>query len=389
MKKLALLLIISTVFAVPPSFSATNVSVTAANAQGVDVSMRCNDIEIVNGSLWVALDGKILKVDKETGLCAEFAVGEMTDPGQYKVWNIATRNAEDIWFSCSIAGAAHYVGTAFKIDNGINATTAMRCSRVAIDNEGKSWVSTGAGGIWKFEADAWTLAYPYMGEGVGMYYTTGMEFDSDGALWWTSSQMADGFGYCTPTAGCQTLTRHDETLYEALSDYRFVSLAIDEADTKWMGLNWPEVVAYHKDGKWERIKLIDELESGVDYAFDVNDAQVGPDGRFWVAYKQSLFAISPERTVEEMKLPLNEEVGVITCFKHDGDDIWIGTSKGGVIKWNGTSALPLDLAAGVESVVTDSAVDDTPIYDLNGRRVEQTMPGQVYVRGGRKFVEVR
>lgn len=345
---------------------------------------RCNDVETVGDNVWVATGARVVRIEKATGAQTEFVVDEVNEIGQYMVNNIAAHGGDDIWFSCSVAGTAHYDGAEFTVENGLQAMASKMCRRVAVDGDGNPWASTGIGGIWSLDGNRWSQTYPYCGEGVGMFYTTGMAFDMEGTLWWMSSQMSEGFGYCAPGAGWQAVTAQNNGLYEALADYKFTSLAIDGGDTKWLGLNWPEVVAYHKDGTWERIKLISDFENGVDYVFDVNDAQTGPDGRIWVAYKQSLFAVGTGNSVEETRIPLDVEAGIITCFKHDGDVIWIGTSKGGLYKWTGSSVEHFDLSAGVERVATDGAADETPIYDLHGRRVERMVPGQIYVRGGRK-----
>lgn len=361
----------------------------AAQVQDPQAYVRCADVEVVDGELWVATGARVVKIEKATGAQTEFVIDEVNENGQFTVNNIAAHGGDDIWFSCSVAGTAHYDGAEFTVENGLQATASKRCSRVAVDGDGIPWASTGVGGIWGLDGGAWSQDYPYGGEGVGMYYTTGMAFDSEGLLWWTGSMIADGLGYCSPKDGWQSVTGQNNELMEAFAGFQFVSLAIDEAGTKWMGLNWPAVAAYHKDGTWERIELVTEFEDGVDYAYNAYDAQVGPDGRVWVAYKQSLFAINADKTVEELKIPLDADAGVITCFKHDGDVIWIGTSKGWLCKWDGTAVEHFNLSAGVESVAADSESDDAPTYDIYGRRVERTVPGNIYIRGGRKFVEVR
>ena len=38
------------------------------------------------------------------------------------------------------------------------------------------------------------------------------------------------------------------------------------------------------------------------------------------------------------------------------------------------------------SSMTDNTVSDDTIYDVLGRRVSSTVPGSVYIRGGKKFV---
>lgn len=43
--------------------------------------------------------------------------------------------------------------------------------------------------------------------------------------------------------------------------------------------------------------------------------------------------------------------------------------------------------ASIESIVADGAAsDDTTVYDLEGRRVTHPVEGQIYIRGGKKFV---
>ncbi len=42
--------------------------------------------------------------------------------------------------------------------------------------------------------------------------------------------------------------------------------------------------------------------------------------------------------------------------------------------------------AGVEGVTLPTADEDLPVYGLDGRRVKTTVPGHIYIKGGKKFV---
>ena len=40
----------------------------------------------------------------------------------------------------------------------------------------------------------------------------------------------------------------------------------------------------------------------------------------------------------------------------------------------------------VNTAISAQSTDNAPIYDLSGRRVQRTVKGSLYIKGGRKFM---
>lgn len=345
-----------------------------------------NDIEVVGNDLWLAQGATIIKRDKTTGEQMRFTLEDYDRFTSGNVCNIAAKSADDVWFSCSWAGIVHYDGEKFELSNQMGATQTLRCYFVAFDNEGALWASLGYGGFSRLVDGLWVKTYEYEGsEFYAAYHNTGMAFDSNNKMWWTANQSMDGFGYCSPEAGWNAISSEND-FYDLYGSYSFNTLAIDSDDNKWLGVKGSQMLKYGAEGNPQLFSLVNVFHDG-DNTAPVYDAQVGPDGRIWVAVRNALYAFTGKDDIERVEIPFAESDVRIRSFKHDGDGIWLGTAEHGLFYWHDGQLESVDLSAGVDDVIADVS-DDTaaPTYDIMGRRVERTVPGCLYIRAGRKFV---
>lgn len=241
-----------------------------------------NDIEVVGDDIWLAQGATIIKRDKTTGEQLRFTVENYDQFTSGTVCNIAAKSAEDVWFSCSWAGIAHYDGEKFELSNQVGATSASRCYFVAFDSEDVLWASLGARCFSRLVDGSWVETYEYGGsEFYPAYHNTGMAFDSNNRMWWTANQPTAGFGYCSAEAGWYAVGREND-FYDSYGSCYFSALAIDAGNNKWLGVKGSQVLKYGADGDAQLFSLVNEFHDGDNIA-PVYDAQVGPDGRIWVA----------------------------------------------------------------------------------------------------------
>lgn len=212
-----------------------------------------------------------------------------------------------------------------------------------------------------------------------------MAFDTDNKMWWSASQPLDGFGYCAPETGWLAISNNDD-FHNQYGTCTFNSLAIDTDNNKWLGVKGSAILKYGADGSTQLFTLFDVFHDG-DNTAPVLDVQIGPDGRVWAANGHSLYAFTGKDDLERIEIPFPEEDVTISCFKHDGDGIWIGTAGHGLFHWREGRFESVDLSAGVRDIAADEIADrEAPVYDIMGRKVERTTPGNLYIRGGHKFV---
>lgn len=97
---------------------------------------------------------------------------------------------------------------------------------------------------------------------------------------------------------------------------------------------------------------------------------VGSNGSKWIVTPWNLatFIEYKEYSVYEFEIP----AGLITT--PTGQMYYIKTTR-----------VPLNLQSGIRGVSSEDR-RELPVYDLYGRRVENPVPGNIYIRGGKKFV---
>lgn len=348
---------------------------------------RCNDIQLTGDDLWIAVDGSVLKRNLSTGRQTElFNFANHEQSSADAVYNIAAKASDDVWVSCGKAGVAHYDGEKVELSNSVGASASSRCRFVGFDRNGTLWAALGYGGFSKYESGEWHNAYDYRGSDIySSYYVTGMSFDSGNKMWWSASQPRDGFGYCSPETEWCAISDSDD-FYNQYGTHTLNSLAIDTDNNKWLGVKGSSILKYGADESTQLFTLYEVFHDG-DNTAPVLDVQIGPDGRVWVANGHSLCAFTCKDDIERIEIPFPEKDVVITCFKHEGDGIWIGTDAHGLFHWQGGRLESVNLSAGVCDITADETVDrETPVYDIMGRTVKRTVPGNLYIRGGHKFI---
>lgn len=367
------------------AFSFTSLMIIGQNQPLTQTAF--NDIEIVGNDLWIAQGATIIKRDRTTGEQLKYVVDDENADGLSTVRNIVILDADNVWFSCSRSGVGHYDGTGFNVANPMaSGSKAVVCQYVARDSHDTPWMACGLNGFYKLVNGEWTKGYDYRGsEMYAAYINNGMVFDGYDRLWWTANQSIDGFGYCAPAEGWHCVSGED-AYKEKYGSYSYNSMAIDAQNCKWLGLQYPAVIRYSADGSSELFELPIVSGDGMKRG-SVFSAQIGPDGRVWVAHQCALYAFTCKDDIERIEIPFAQSDARIRSFKHDGDGIWIGTASNGLFYWHDGQLDPVDLNAGAGDITADVADGtDSPVYDIMGRRVELTIPGRVYIRSGRKFV---
>lgn len=353
-------------------------------AQVSSIDWRVNRIAVAGDNLWLAAEKGVVRYNKITGLSEVFPLEGYERSAWRRVMDVAAVGEDDVWAACGTAGVAHYDGTAMTFGNEVKAGSDRSCDIIVAGPDETVWAAVGYGGFWRYAGGIWTQEYQYGGSDIySGYHNTGLAFDALGTPWWTAMVPSAGFGYCDRESGWVCLSRDNHNLNETLLQ----SLVIDIKGNKWIGCQWPRIIKYSAKGDVEIIPLT-TISGGDDNAVPVYEVQMGPDGRVWGCYKQSLYSVTGKDDVERIDIPIPSG-DMISSFKHDGDVIWVGTLYNGLYRWENGSLSHLDLSAGVSEVSTDAMSGDTDaaVYDIMGRRVDHRQPGQLYIRAGKKFVE--
>lgn len=364
------------------------VSAQISQADGLPLTQTMiSDIEIEGDNLWLAQGATIIKRDKISREQLKYVVSDENNDGLKSVRNITVKSAGDVWFSCTASGVGHYDGEGFEVTNpATSVSRSAQCQYVAVDNDGAVWVACGMRGFYKRDGVYWTKVYEYGGGDMyAAYINTGMAFDDDNQLWWCANQSVDGFGYCSAGAGWYCISSV-ESYRETYDNCTYNTMTIDSRGNKWLGLQYPAVMKHSADGSNELFSLAVGSSDGTPKG-SVFDAQIGPDGRVWVAHQDALYAFTGKDDIERIELPFSDDGVRIRSFKHDGDGIWIGTAAHGLFLWRAGQLESVDLSAGISDVMADEAAySDVSVYDIMGRRVESTIPGNLYISAGRKFI---
>lgn len=361
--KSILIVAIMTLLGAMPCMSSTNV-----------FRMKKSD-----GGFWVTSSDGVALYNASDNSFTTFKAEEVGLTAPVNLYGIAVNGVDDVWFGSTGSYVAHYNGHDFQL-----FATPARMSRVVdVDTDGKLWVGASERGLMSYDGSKWET---YEIESISSsLFSQGVKVDEgDGTVWSAMSNgMGEGFGYIDPE-GWHSVSLASESFRDATGD-SFSSLAIADDGCKWMGLYGGRVCRFINTDDYQVIDLSDREPSEMSTCWS-NDVHAGPDARMWVACHHSIYAIGANGDVEETHIPLGDEDGEITCFLHDGDAIWIGTSKGGLLRWESGQLGRVNLSAGVVEITMKPDDSDAPAYDVTGRRVESVVPGNIYIKAGRKFV---
>lgn len=344
------------------------------------------DMEKVGDTLWLIMDKDAIAYNTVTGVYDtyhyyDYCTVHPDFANRYtnSVFNsVSAVNENEVWFGSTGNGIGLFDGSTMTW----TTLDAYFCYIVKKDNNGFLWVGTGWNGLFRYDGEKWSKISTSAITAFPVH--TDIEFDEFGLAWATMrSGGSAGFGYSNGNSWTSIAFKapnwHDDFKTDSFS-----SLAIDDSDYKWLGLQHETKVCRFK--KWNNYEII-ELPSETSASQRTSDIQVGPDGRVWVASGKALYAIDNAKNIETIEIPLTAGDDYILCFRHDGDAIWIGTAKSGLHKWDGTTLTKVEGTAGIATVTADTDTDaDTATYDLMGRKVERTIPGHLYIRSGRKFI---
>lgn len=336
-------------------------------------------MEKSDGGFWVTSSEGVALYNASGNSFTTYKVEDVRLDAPVNLYGIAVNGADDVWFGSTGSYVAHYNGYDFQL-----VATPARMSRVVdIDANGKLWVGASERGLMCYDGSKWKT---YEIESISSsLFSQGVKVDESDCTVWSamSNGMGGGFGYIDPE-GWHSVSLASESFKDATGD-SFSSLAIDADGCKWLGLYGGRVCRFRNIDDYQMINLNDNEPSEMSTYWS-NDVHAGPDAKMWVACHHSLYAIGVSGDVEETHISLGDEDGEITCFLHDGDAMWIGTSKGGLLRWKSGQLSRVNLSAGVVEITMEPEDSDAPAYDIMGRRVESVVPGTVYIKAGRKFV---
>lgn len=361
------------------------VAVLAGAGQG-KAATRCADVEVAGDNVWVAVGAELIKLDKTGGNQVRYVVDVDNANNQSSVVDIAVDAAGNVWAACGFAGVAHFDGSALTVAKPASGSRDY-CSRVALAADGSPTVALGYGGFYSYAGGQWAKLYEYGGSDIyGGYTNNGLAFDPDGRLWWTASQSADGFGYCSAADGWHAVSR--ETAFATdFGGYLPTSLAVDDKGVKLIGVRGASFIKYDSDGT-AGVAALPVSAAEAEKSLPVSDIQVTAGGKVMMAYGASIYSVvytHAEGSAESIDLQLAADE-TVTCFCPDGERLFVGTSEGNLYVWDGSALNPLDISAGVGQVAADVDDVDAPTYDIIGRRVETTVPGSLYIKAGCKFI---
>lgn len=351
-----------------------------------NAATHCADIEVSGDNVWVAVGAELIKLDKIGGNQTRYVIDADNVNSQSSVVNIAADAAGNVWAACGFAGVARFDGSALTVAKPATGGHDY-CSRIALAADGTPMAALGYGGFYSNVGGQWTKVYEYGGSDIyGGYANNGLAFDSDGRLWWTATQSTDGFGYCSATDGWHAVSRETAFVTD-YGSYQPTSLAVDDKGVKLIGVRGASFIKYDADGTTGVVALPAQADEA-EMSMPVRDIQALHGGKVMMAYGASIYSVvytPAEGSAERVDLPLAAGE-TVTCFCPDGDGLFVGTSEGNLYFWDGSALNPLDIHAGVEQVAADVADDDAPTYNIMGHRVETIVPGNLYIRAGRKFI---
>lgn len=99
--------------------------------------------------------------------------------------------------------------------------------------------------------------------------------------------------------------------------------------------------------------------------------------------------------IEGLGTTFNGSLGSYTFERPTCQESWVNTERPGIdsslvrvydSEDNLVYGSPFVSGNSADGIEADAAGSDATVYDVFGRRVRLTVPGSVYIRGGKKFV---
>ena len=99
--------------------------------------------------------------------------------------------------------------------------------------------------------------------------------------------------------------------------------------------------------------------------------------------------------IEGLGTTFNGSLGSYTFERTTCMEPWVNTERPGIdsslvrvydSEYNLLYGSPFVSGNSVDGIEADAAGSNAPVYDVFGRRIDTTVPGSVYIRGGKKFV---
>lgn len=238
-------------------------------------------------------------------------------------------------------GLVRFDGKEWKVYNEYNSGLTSNCiNDIAIDKHGVLWMATGSygdnqiswkrGGIASFDGSNWSV-YSVSNSGFSTNWINSIEIDDNDNKW-----IGTAAGLWVLNNGEIKNISFVNTLYS--NDV--IDIKEDLIGRVYFILRYGDVVLFDGDD-WKRIP---HIHSG--YGEDrINNISIDSENNAWVGYKNGIIKFdSLGHTFYNYLnscLPSGISVAWINIDKED--NIWIGTSRHGLIKWDGTECITYNM----------------------------------------------
>ena len=279
--------------------------------------------------LWIATNGGLVKLNKPTGEKTYYnrAVGGLPDN---HLRNLIKDKDGNLWVTTQYQGIGCLAGESCQVYNTRNSALHYDeyCLSAAIDPDGNKWFGT-LYYLNKFDGTHWqSWTTPNSAIEI-IWMINDMKFDKQGILW---------IGGQSPT---WSFARFDGDKMEPFKERFGVvnSIEIDEKDDIWLATK-NGLVKYDREEFTDYTQDNPELSGSTITCVRKDDA-----GNIW--FTSGIFLIKYDgKQFIRYEAPLRDkDYDYLTCLEHDGDVVWIGTRKSGLMKFLNGSFNYMDINA--------------------------------------------
>lgn len=351
---------------------------------------RVNRVAVIGDDVWATTVNGVVRYTPSTGESKWFFQGSQSNSDY--CWDIVPDGQGGVVIGSSSRGVVTIVGDEVgyldfgDFQSSVSGTAPTACHALTFDDAGRLWIGAKYDGLLRRADGRWTAIAPGMSQLSSMFRHTAVKCDAQGAVWLASNAGYEhALGRYTDDGGYEAL---GTVVSAMISDWsgNFNSMAIEADGRVLLCDSYSGIYRYDRvAATMEHIALPDGIgQDGSALAFDVH---VAADGAILVACRDMLLTYDGERWTT-VRLPISYPDEYATCLAIDGHRRWVGTNTARLVKVDaGGSVDAVDLSvAGLDIVAADEAMTAAPVYDVMGRRVSVTVPGQLYIKAGHKFV---
>lgn len=290
--------------------------------------------EDVNGNIWLGTKKGATKFDGKNFTTFNSDQGLISD----RVRAIGQDKNGDLWFGTKL-GVSRFDGSKFSSFTEDNGLSNNRIRDIISDQDGNVWFGTYFGGINRFSGDA--FIHFSEDEGLSNEQIEAVEISMDGV--WVGTH--DGANRITISDG--NFVVHGDpfdgemagaTVLDILMDGSSILFSTDQGVYRFDGQN---LIQLELDGS-----LLNESVHCL-----LND-----DESLWLGCSNGLYQITGSgsnwRTQEYYSQPNLNEGTVSSLLKDALGNVWIGFLKKGLMRWDGSEFMPVELPGNLSSVTS-------------------------------------